>query len=252
MANVTPITAARRHVQWSDTRWAWKRGVRQDASLSDAAKVLAAALCDDWANHESGFCNPSVATLAKSLGKAERSIQRAIAALKAAGWLDTVVRGRGDRGGNGKGDQGSEFVFLMAQPQAPETVSEAAGNDAEKVTPLAPFRDKGDTQRVTLVTVKGDNRVVPPCTPYKDKPTLNQGARAGEGGSRPTIHRASGQRSSGTSVQAGEADVTRFWAEKIRAGGYVPQSAIPSHMVQAMLAKGLVTEADLQAAGVGW
>lgn len=177
MANVTPITAARRHVQWSDTRWAWKRGVRQDASLPDAAKVLAAALCDDWANHESGFCNPSVATLAKSLGKAERSIQRAIAALKAAGWLDTVVRGRGDRGGNGKGDQGSEFVFLMAQPKGPETVSEAAGNDAEKVTQLAPFMEKGDTQRVTLVTVKGDKRVIPPCTPYKDKPTLNQGAR---------------------------------------------------------------------------
>lgn len=252
MANVTSITVARRHVQWSDTRWAWKRGVRQDASLSDAAKVLAAALCDDWANHDSGFCNPSVATLAKALGKAERSIQRSIAALKAAGWLDTVVRGRGDRGGNGKGDQGSEFVFLMAQPKAPETAPEPAENEPENVTQLAPFREKGDTQRVTPVTVKGDIRVVSPCTPYKDKPTLNQGARAGGGGSKPTKATASGQRVSSDSPEAVERGFIQFWAKTIRDGGYVAPSVVAPHRAQAMLSQGLVTEAELRSAGVGW
>lgn len=168
MSNVTPISAARRSVSWSDTRWDWKRGVRQDDRLPDAAKVLAAALCDDWANHNTGFCNPSVATLARALGKAERSVQRSIAALKAAGWLETVVRGRGDRGGHGKGEQGSEFVFLMADPRATEVPVQTAETAIEKVTELSPFREKGDTERVTPVTVKGDIRVIPPCTPFTD------------------------------------------------------------------------------------
>lgn len=187
MGNVTPLSAARRVVSWANTRWNWKRGVRQDARLTDAAKVLAAALCDDWANHETGFCNPSISTLAESLGKSERSIQRSIAALRDAGWLNTIVRGRGDRGG-GRVAQGSEFLFLMAEecPQA-EPV-ERRVHTSEKVTQLSPYRQKGDTQRVTPVTVKGDIRVVPPCTPYKDKPNLNQSARDREAAPSRAMH----------------------------------------------------------------
>lgn len=179
MGNVTPISIARRVVSWRDTRWDWKRGVREDARLTDAAKVLAAALCDDWANCDTGFCNPSIKTLASALGKSERSIQRSIAALKDAGWVDTIVRGRGDRGGRGgeRGEQGSEFVFLIAGESTAAKTDNRPVHSSEKVTQLAPFKARVDAQRVTPVTVKGDIRVAPPCTPYKDKPNSNQSAR---------------------------------------------------------------------------
>lgn len=48
---------------WSRNRWTWKRCVRRDGRLSDAAKVLAAALCDDFSHHETGYCTPKIATL---------------------------------------------------------------------------------------------------------------------------------------------------------------------------------------------
>lgn len=154
MGNVTPLSVARLVVSWANTGWNWKRDVRQDARLTDAAKVLAAALCDDWANHETGFCISSISTLAESLGKSERSIQRSIAALRDAGWLNTIVRGRGDRGG-GRSAQGSEFVFLMAEETSQSEPSERPAQTSEKVTHLSPCRQMGDTQRVTPVTVKG-------------------------------------------------------------------------------------------------
>lgn len=179
MGNVTAIDTARRLVNWENTRWNWKRGIRCDKRLTDAAKVLAAALCDQFADRDTGACFPSVSTLAESLGKSERSIQRSIAALRDAGWLDTVVRGRGDRGGRGgsRQQQGSEFIFLLPGEKAETKRESEAPEVKQRATTVSPFRPKGDTQRVTPVTVKGDIRVVPPCTPYKDKPNLNQRAR---------------------------------------------------------------------------
>ena len=154
MSNVTSIAAHRVVVSWENTRWIWKRGVRQDDRLTDAAKILAAALCDDFAHHEIGACFPSIATLAESIAKSERSIQRAIAALRAAGWLDTLVRGRGDRRGTGnsKREQGSEFIFLMAgeNPAACETDTQSDAD--QRATNVSPFKPKGDRQRVTPVT----------------------------------------------------------------------------------------------------
>lgn len=252
MSSVASITHARRVVSWGNTRWDWKRAVRQDERLSDAAKVLAATLCDDFANHGTGFCNPSVAALARGLGKSERSIQRAISALKAAGWIDTIVRGRGDRGSAGKNDQGSEFIFLMAARDCSPEPEKAPDPATEKVADMAPLRNAERAQRVTPAAVKGDTRVVSPCTPYKDKPILNQRARAGDRSARMVITAADGQRDRCASPQAGEAGVTRFWAEKIRVGAYVPPSAIPIRMVQTMLTQALVTESQLRSAGVGW
>lgn len=255
MSNVTSINVARRVVNWEDTRWAWKRGVRGDKRLPDAAKVLAATLCDDFANHGSGFCNPAIRTLAESLGKSERSIQRCIAALKQAGWLDTVVRGRGDRGGHSrsKGNQGSEFVFLMGAEKAGIQAEEEHAKADQRAAVVSPFKPKGDTQRVTPVTVKGDSPVVPPCTPYKDKPNSNQRARGEPQRSATKVSRVVAEAAQTSSNQQTAAlDAIGFWAEKISAGRYVAPSTIRPGQARTMLARGLVTEDALRQAGIRW
>ena len=141
---------------WSSNRWGWKRAIRRDAYLSDAAKLLAATLCDDFAHHETAVCNPSVETLAEALAKSERSIQRALAELKDGHWIAVAaVQGRGRK---------NEIRFLNGDGTVALTPS-------QKVTALSPK----EPEKVTTVTLKGDKRV----TPYnKDKPNKNQRACA--------------------------------------------------------------------------
>ncbi|WP_212710202.1 helix-turn-helix domain-containing protein [Rhodobacter sp. JA431] len=144
--------------------------MRRDAGLSDAAKVLAAALCDDFAHHETGFCNPSLETLAEAVGKSVRTVQRALAELRAAGWIEvSEAHGRG---------RCNEFGFLKgANPDAfstSEKVTRLTRQAPEKVTNLT----RGKTENTSNLTRKGDNPDMPPTPPYKDKPTNNQKAGA--------------------------------------------------------------------------
>ena len=153
---------------WNKDRWIWKRAVKIDARLSDPAKLLAVTLCDDFAHHETGFCNPSIGTLAGALGKSDRSVQRALSELRNAGWIE-VQRG------NGRGNS-SKIIFLKGD--APFTFS-----SSEKVTRIADHRP----EKVTNVTVKGDRSVAP----YnRDKPKKNQKAQpsACDASERPFAH----------------------------------------------------------------
>lgn len=152
---------------WRENRWTWKRAVRRDHRLSDAAKVLAAALCDDFANHETALCMWPLEVLAEGVAKSVRAVQRALAELRQAGWI-TV----GDRGGRGvfsrihfeKGDGTVAFSDR-------ERVTVLAQARPERVTDVSPNAD----ERVTDVVQNGDRSV----TPYnKDEPKNNQKGRA--------------------------------------------------------------------------
>lgn len=164
---------------WRQRRWNWKRAVRQDQSISDAAKVLAAALCDDFAHHETGYCIPGTDTLAEALGKDRRSVQRAMRQLREAGWIVTEHR-RGSK-------DAARIFFAMAEETSVGSVASVAHRDesedretADKSVALCPETGdrsvaaqarSGDTCGAT-----GDRSVVSPCTPYKDKPRSNQRA----------------------------------------------------------------------------
>lgn len=165
-----PAPAAARRVdlngQWSRARWDWKRAVRKDRSLSDGAKLLAAALCDDFAHHETGFCNPAVETLADALGKSARQVQRALAELRDEQWIAIrYAEGRGKR---------SDISFLSGQGEAAFSTSESvrhmASQDRKGVSHLSPIRERSAEERVTDLARKGDRYV----TPFKDKPNSNQ------------------------------------------------------------------------------
>lgn len=96
---------------WNTERWTWKRAVRQDGRLSDAAKLLAVSLCDDFAHHKTGYCNPSVGKVATALGKSDRAVQRAIKDLLRTGWIGVkYARGRG---------RSSEITFLKGDANVP-------------------------------------------------------------------------------------------------------------------------------------
>ncbi len=142
---------------WNCERWNWKRAVRRDARLSDAAKLLATALCDDFAHHETAFCNPKVGTMARALGKANRSIQRAIMELKKAGWISVrYARGRG-RSSQISFSKGDGTVAYESE----ERVTSVASSGLERVTSVA----SKEAERVTSVATKGDSRDTPYIKP---------------------------------------------------------------------------------------
>jgi len=68
-------------------RQEWAAAVRQCRDLSMTAKMVAQVLALDFANRDTGQCNPSRATLADHLGVSEATIKRALADLTRLGWL---------------------------------------------------------------------------------------------------------------------------------------------------------------------
>lgn len=157
-----------RIANWQDDRWTWKRAVRRDGRLSDGAKVLAAALCDDFAHRETGFCNPAVATLAAAVGKKVRAVQYALAELRDRQWLEVgPAMGRGNT---------SEIHFLTGDGSVPFQVSvkvtRLSDHGAKRVQEPAP----APAERVQVVVQKGASY----GAPYKDKPKKNQKTRARE------------------------------------------------------------------------
>lgn len=140
---------------WNSNRWTWKRAVRSDRRLSDSVKLLAVALCDEFAHHETGFCNPHMDTLAKSLGKDKRSIQRALTTLESAGWV-SVKRAKG-RG------RASEICFKKGD-------TAVAWKRIEKVTHMSP----SGLEKVTTVVEKGDSGV----TPYNEPKPIQRKQKA--------------------------------------------------------------------------
>ena len=129
---------------WQRNRWAWKRAVLADRRLADRAKLLATVLVDTFAHCETGRCNPSNETLAETLGKDVRSIRRAVAELRAAGWIDTRTgRGRGAR---------IAFIFLTGDGSVPIA-------DPRKVTEMATYRtEQARDKRTEVSTYPAESR----------------------------------------------------------------------------------------------
>lgn len=70
-------------------RYEWAAAVRKCADLNATARLVANVLALDFANSDTGQCNPSQDTLADHLGVSVDTIKRALRDLKAAGFLAT-------------------------------------------------------------------------------------------------------------------------------------------------------------------
>jgi hypothetical protein len=71
-------------------------GIIADPRLRSTPKLVAVVLLLKFLNLQTGQCNPSVPTIARLIGKCDRTVTLAINALRSSGWL--VVRGT--RGGS--------------------------------------------------------------------------------------------------------------------------------------------------------
>lgn len=130
---------------WNRARWAWKRAVRRDARLSKTAKLLAVTLVDDFANNDSGRCNPTVSTLCEATGDPERTVQKALTDLQACGWIHR-------KKGRGRG-RSSETTFT-AEPAAAAQIGCARDNapadrPEKPAQNSAPYRSKMGARQQT-------------------------------------------------------------------------------------------------------
>jgi hypothetical protein len=140
---------------WNRNRWAWKKSTALDHRLSLAAKHLATILVDFFANSQTGRCDPGLRTLCEVMDRAERPVQRALAELRACGWIVTHE-------GGGRGKRLS-VIFTTGDGEAPflgdEKVTDLATRRAER----APKTTRETPSFSTRNPVKND-------TPYKDEP----------------------------------------------------------------------------------
>lgn len=85
----------------------WRRAVLAAPELNHAAKLVACALAEHM-DADGGSCYPSVTTLAGETAQDRRTVQRALRALEASGWI-TRAEGRG---------RGHSSRYAAARPPA--------------------------------------------------------------------------------------------------------------------------------------
>lgn len=129
------------------------------------------------ASDDGTHCYPSVDELARSTGRTERTVQRALRALQAAGHIQVLAYPHGGRG------HATEWLVC---PQLNGDIRGVKGDtsdtllDEERVTPVAE-RVTPTTERVTPVVVKGDTGV----TPVDQEKIKKRSEKRSEGAARP-------------------------------------------------------------------
>lgn len=173
MAKVVQLRGARPG-GWAKDRWRWIGAVMAAPGLNATAKLIAVALAQGFANHETAECRPGLPALMAAINAPKRTVMQALADLKAAGWIAA-------QGGNAPGKVAA-YVFRwpgQVQDNAPEQVQTDAPEQVQ------------DFART------GAGSCAPPKPPYMDQPNMNQNTRGNRwprsatkvvvaGGARPT------------------------------------------------------------------
>ncbi|MEO0682483.1 MAG: helix-turn-helix domain-containing protein [Pseudomonadota bacterium] len=186
--------------------------------LPQSAKLLAAMLAQTFADAETGRAWPSKAVLAEALAVSPDTVKRAIRRLEAARFLD-VERRRG---------RGRASVYQLAFP---------AGSEPEKGCTVVPFPA---AKRVQTRSKKGCSAAPPYKNPVRNPNTRTREARRDAPQAAQTPE---------AKAQARES-VEQLWATTIAEGRYVPPSALSPHRLRGMIARNLVTEAQVRALGL--
>lgn len=174
------------------------------ADLTPMARLVAVAMAQGFANHETAECRPGLAALVRKVASSRATVLRALADLQAAGWLER-------RGGEAPG-KAAAYAF-----KTPQRVSSVTPERVSSVTP----------ERVSSVSATGLIPEKSPCTPYKDKPQLNHTAPLHP---RAAI-RGLPQPQCMTAIVAPDTWAAEKWDEWLAAEGFPPLSKI-GHRVQ--------------------
>lgn len=176
MTNVTPISAARSNESFDRIRWKWAEAVAAHDCLSPLAKLIAYVLVSQFAHRETADCHPGWEVLSEAVGSSPRSVRRAIVDLETTGFIE---RGAGGYSG-AKVDLLFRFEGRPLQSASPRKVvkngqHKVAKNDRQKVATADHQQDGKRWPDLSKKVASSDN---PPRPPYKDKPNINQRARA--------------------------------------------------------------------------
>lgn len=130
-----------------------------DGELTPLARLVACSLAQGFANHETAECRPGLAALMKAVAASRSTVLRALNDLTLRGWIER-------RGGEAPG-RAATYAFRSPSDQRAERVSNMTPERVPTVTP----------ERVSSVDATGVIPEKSPCTPYKDKPHMNQKAQ---------------------------------------------------------------------------
>jgi hypothetical protein len=90
-------SAAKRSKSDASAKFKFMQRVLIDPTLSPSAKCVAVSLLTIWRNSKTGQCNPSLGTIAKTIGLARRTVIDAIAELRRSGWVEVGSTGGGSQ-----------------------------------------------------------------------------------------------------------------------------------------------------------
>jgi hypothetical protein len=103
-------SAAKRGKSDAGAKFKFMQRLLTDPALSPSAKCVAVGLLVIWRNSKTGQCNPSLGTIAKTIGLARRTVIDAIAELKRSGWVEVDSTG----GGSWRNTNYYKFEFSSA------------------------------------------------------------------------------------------------------------------------------------------
>jgi hypothetical protein len=83
--------------QRAKRKFAFLKELRRDATLQPSVKMVVWSLAEDFYNLDDERCNPSFASLARAVGRRQRSVIDAIGEAKAGGWIEVSSIGGGSK-----------------------------------------------------------------------------------------------------------------------------------------------------------
>lgn len=210
---------------WRRLKWGWLESVRRDTNLSMTARMVAHALVLDFVNRETLRCDPSYDEIGAVLGVSRDSVRRAVAALRQGGWIVT-------EGGCGRGiSRGYGFL----------TRAEIIPLKGSKNAPL-----KGGT----TATLSGSQKVAD----LQPKGSKNAHPHNNDKNHGKTMARAGARAGAYTRGKLSENPQVHHSAERavrdFRGGRPDALHEAPPWVVAHIIAAGMLTEAELETAGI--
>jgi hypothetical protein len=83
--------------QRAKRKFAFLKELRRESALQPSAKMVVWALAEDFYNLDDERCNPSFESLAKAVGRRQRSVIDAIGEAKTRGWIEISSIGGGSK-----------------------------------------------------------------------------------------------------------------------------------------------------------
>lgn len=222
--------------------WAVVEQVLERCDLTDPREVMVMIALANHAN-EDGVCWPSISKIMELSRMSERGVQQIMRRLSVRGYLEIQTRG-------GKGGKNLYRVIPNPAPGAgfaADGIKNSPAPGAGEGHVVHPAPGAGEVQPTTQNPAPERSKPRTGCTrTFKNQyEPFARAAAAGFPGVRPGMAETT---RAGTGTSASE--VLEFWAEKIREGGYVSQSALRPDQVREIVARGMATEAQVRAAGL--